>query len=141
MSQKMVQPYLFFGGHAEEALEFYKTALGAEVEMLMRFNESPEPPPPGTVPPGFENKIMHGSMRVGETTIMVSDGCDEESQISGFSLALSDESEAEVRRMFEALADGGIVEMPLDQTFWSPLFGMLTDRFGVGWMVSVPGQK
>jgi PhnB protein len=140
MSQdpRIVQPYLFFNGNCEEAVSFYRRALGAEVQMMMRFKESPEPPPPGTVPPGFENKIMHASFRVGDTTLMASDGCsNEKPQFSGFSLSLSVPSVAEADRAFAALAEGGKVGMPLAKTFWSPRFGMVTDRFGIGWMVSV----
>jgi len=134
----LVQPYLFFNGKCEEAVEFYRKALGAEVEMMMRFKESPEPPPPDKVPPGFENKIMHASFRVGGTTLMASDGCStEEPNFEGFSLSLSVATEAEADRAFAALASGGKVTMPLSKTFWSPRFGMLEDRFGVGWMVSV----
>jgi len=135
---RVVQAYLFFSGNCEEAVEFYRNALGAEVEMTMRFKESPEPPPPGMVPSGWENKIMHTSFRVGQTTVMASDGCGPESAgFQGFSLSLAVASEAEADRYFDVLADGGKVTMPLNKTFWSPRFGMLTDRFGIGWMVSV----
>src|SRR5215472_3532533 len=138
----VVQPYLFFNGNCEEAVEFYRKALGAEIQMTMRYKESPEPPPPGRVPPGYENKIMHTSFRVGQTTIMASDGCSEEkSKFEGFSLALSVATEAEADRAFAALSAGGKVEMPLTKTFWSPRFGMLEDRFGIGWMVSVLSTK
>jgi PhnB protein len=133
-----IEPYLFFNGRCEEAVEFYKKALGAEVVMLMRFKESPEPPPPGTIPPGSENKIMHVSLRVGETTVMASDGrCTGQSDFHGFSLSITAADEADADRKFAALADGGQVQMPLAKTFWSPRFGMVADRFGVGWMVSV----
>jgi PhnB protein len=141
---RIIQPYLFFNGNCEEAVEFYRKALGAEVEMTMRFKDSPEPPQPGMVPPGFENKIMHTSFRVGQTTVMASDGCSSEGpSFKGFSLSLSVPSEAEADRAFTALANGGQVRMPLAKTFWSPRFGMVTDRFGVGWMISVmpAGQK
>ncbi len=133
-----VQPYLFFDGRCEEALAFYRKALGAEVTMLMRFKDSPEPPQPGMVPPGSENKVMHSSFRIGETTVMASDGhCAGKPSFDGFSLSLTAGSEAEANRIFAALADGGQVRMPLGKTFFSPRFGMLTDRFGVGWMVIV----
>jgi PhnB protein len=133
-----VQSYLFFDGRCEEAVEFYKKALGAKVEMLMRYRESPEPPPPGMVPPGFDNKVMHTSFRVGDTVVMASDGCTErEASFRGFSLSLAVEKAAEADRYFNALAEGGTVQMPLAKTFWSPRFGMLTDRFGVGWMINV----
>jgi PhnB protein len=137
-SPRTVQPYLFFNGCCEEAVEFYRKALGAEVEMMMRFKESPEPAPPGMVPPGFENKIMHASFRVGDTSVMASDGCSaDKTRFEGFSLSLSLATEAEVDRVFAALADGGHVGMPLGKTFWSPRFGMLTDRFGIGWMIGI----
>ena len=134
----IVQPYLFFNGSCEQAVDFYRKALGAEVEMSMRYKESPEPPPPGMLPPGFENKIMHTSFRIGQTTVMASDGSStEKSNFGGFSLSLAVQSEAEADRAFAALADGGKVKMPLAKTFWSPRFGMVEDRFGIGWMVSV----
>jgi PhnB protein len=135
---RVIQPYLFFNGNCEQAVEFYRKALGAEVQMMMRFKESPEPPPPGRVPPGFENKIMHTSFRVGQTIVMASDGCaTEKPSFQGFSLSLSVSNQAEADRAFKALAEGGQVNMPLTKTFWSPCFGMLEDRFGVGWMISV----
>lgn len=137
-NNRFVQPYLFFNGNCEQAVEFYRKALGAEVQMMMRYKESPEPPKPGMVPPGFENKIMHSSFRVGQTTIMASDGCAAgKTNFEGFSLSISVSSEAEADRVFAALSDGGKVIMPLTKTFWSPRFGMLEDRFGVGWMISV----
>ncbi len=135
-----VRSYLFFDGRCEEALDFYKRAIGAEVQMLMRFKDSPEPPPAGSLPPGFENKVMHASFRVGGTTLMASDGCGGESKFDGFSLSLAVPTAEEAERAFAALADGGQVTMPLTQTFWSPKFGMVTDRYGLGWMVSVIPQ-
>jgi PhnB protein len=143
-NNRIVQAYLLFGGRCEEAIEFYRKALGAEVEMMMRFKESPEPPPPGMLAPGFENKIMHSSFRIGQTTVMASDGCSaEDGGFHGFSLSITVPTEADADRVFAALADGGKVKMPLTKTFWSPRFGMVEDRFGVGWMVSVmpAGQK
>jgi PhnB protein len=105
---RFIQPYLFFNGSCEQAIEFYRKALGAEVEMMMRFKESPEPPPPGAVPPGFENKIMHASFRVGQTTVLASDGCSADKlRFQGFSLSLSVPTEAEADRAFTTLADGG----------------------------------
>ena len=132
-----IEPYLFFNGRCEDAIEFYKKALGAEVLMLMRYKDSPEPPPPGMVPPNWDNKIMHASLRIGNATVMTSDGCSEGTSFQGFSLSLSLANEAEAEHAFTALSDGGEVRMPLTKTFWSPCFGMLGDRFGVGWMVSV----
>ena len=105
---RVIQPYLFFNGRCEEAVEFYRKALGAEVQMMMRYKESPEPPPPGMVPPGFENKVMHTSFRVGETVVMASDGCSAEGpKFEGFSLSVTVANEAEAGRVFAALAEGG----------------------------------
>ena len=138
MPDTLIQPYLFFGGRCEEALAFYCTALGAEVDMLMRHQDSPEPPPPGMLAEGFESKVMHASFRVGTATVMASDGCSsEDANFHGFRLSLALPDEAAAQRAFAALADGGQVMMPLTKTFWSPCFGMLTDRFGLGWMVTV----
>lgn len=137
MHETLIQPYLFFAGRCEEALAFYGKALGARVDMMMRFNESPEAPPPGSLQPGFEKKIMHAQFRVGGNTLMASDGCGPEAGFSGFSLSLTVPTGAEAERAFSALSEGGKVTMPLAKTFWSPLFGMLTDKFGIGWMVSV----
>jgi PhnB protein len=132
-----IEPYLFFNGRCEEAVEFYKKTLGAEILMLMRFKESPEPLQSG-MPPGSENKIMHVSLRIGDATVMASDGrCTGQTTFQGFSLSLTAANEADADRKFVALADGGQVQMPLGKTFWSPRFGMVADRFGVGWMVSV----
>jgi PhnB protein len=138
MTGTTITPYLNFGGNCEEALEFYRKALGAEVEMLMRFDEMPGTPPPGTIPAGFEKKIMHASFRVFGVPLMASDGLGDTSKFDGMRLALAVPEEADARRAFDALADGGSVEMPLTKTFWSPCFGMVTDRFGVDWMVMVP---
>jgi len=133
-----IEPYLFFNGCCEEAVEFYKKALGAEVLMMMRVKDSPEPHPPGMLPPGSENKIMHVSLRVGDATVMASDGrCTGQTNFQGFSLSLTAADEADAKRKFAALAEGGQVHMPLGKTFWSPCFGMVADRFGVGWMVTV----
>ncbi|MEO8807364.1 MAG: VOC family protein [Burkholderiaceae bacterium] len=133
-----IQPYLFFNGRCEEAIDFYRKALGAEVEMIMRFSENPDPVPPGMLPPGSENKVMHAALRIGGAVVMASDGmASGETNFKGFSLSIDAPDEAGVDRLFNALADGGAVTMPLGKTFWSPRFGMVTDRFGVGWMVSV----
>lgn len=135
-----VTSYLFFSGRCEEALEFYKRALGAKVGMVMRFSESPDPVPDGMLQPGFENKIMHAEFSVGNTKIMASDGCDGKSMFEGFRLALSVATEADAQRAFNALAEGGAVDMPLSPTFWSPCYGMVTDRFEVAWMVMVVSE-
>jgi PhnB protein len=133
-----VEPYLFFNGRCEEAIAFYKQALGAEVTMQMRMNESPEPHPPGMVPPGFENKIMHASLRIGDTNVMMSDGnSNMQPEFKGFSLSIGVTEIAQAEKLFAALSQGGQVQMPLGKTFWSPCFGMVADRFGVSWMVIV----
>ena len=138
----LVQPYLSFNGRCEEAIAFYRKAVGAEVLMMMRFKESPEPPPPGMVPPGSENKIMHSSLRIGDSTVMATDGgCQGNASFQGFSLSLTVPSEAEADRVFAALAEGGETRMPLTKTIFSPRFGMLADRFGVGWMVIVEHKE
>jgi PhnB protein len=133
-----VQPYLFFDGRCEEALEFYRGALGAEVTMLMRFKDSPEPPEPGMVPPGSEDRVMHASLRIGDTTVLASDGrCLGQPSFQGFSLSLTVPDDGEAERTFASLADRGKVQMPLTKTFFSSRFGMVADRFGVSWMVYV----
>ena len=130
-----VQPYLFFDGRADEALEFYKKTLGAKVDMLMRFKECPEP---NACAPGSMEKVMHASVRIGDTTLMASDGrCEGKPAFQGFALSVMANSEADADRMFNALADGGQVQMPLEKTFFAPKFGMVADRFGVSWMVLV----
>ena len=138
MNATHIKPYLFFAGRCEEALAFYGTVLGAEVEFSMKYKDSPEPPPPGMVPPGYEDKVMHATFRIGETTLMASDGCGEDPGFRGFSLSLVLPTAADVDRVFAALAEGGKVQMPPTSTFWSERFGMVTDRFGMGWMVTVP---
>jgi len=130
-----VQPYLFFDGRCEEAVEFYRRALGAEVTMLMRFKESPDP---AGVPAGGEDKVMHMSFRIGESTVLASDGqCLGGPTFQGFSLSLTVSNDAEAERTYAALADGGQIQMPLAKTFFSSRFGMVADRFGVSWMVYV----
>jgi PhnB protein len=131
-----VQSYLNFNGRCEEALEFYRKALGAEVTMLMRFKDMPDPKLPSMV--GSENKVMHARFRVGDTTLLASDGqCTGKPTFSGMSLSMTADNVAAAERLFAALADGGQVQMPLAKTFFSPRFGMLADRFGVSWMIYV----
>jgi PhnB protein len=135
VNNTVLQPYLFFDGRCDEALEFYCKALGAEVTMLMRFKESPDP---GSCPRGAEDKVMHASVRIGKTTLLVSDGeCRKKSRFEGFALTLVVADKAEAKRLFSALSRGGKVRMPLAKTFFSPSFGMVADRFGVLWMVYV----
>jgi PhnB protein len=137
---QQVQPYLFFEGRCEEAIEFYKSALGAKVEMMMRFRENPDPRP-GMCAPGSEDKIMHAAFHVGDSLVMASDGmAGGKPEFRGFSLSVNAKDEAHADRLFNALAKGGKVTLPLGKTFFSPRFGMVADRFGVGWMVIVPGK-
>jgi PhnB protein len=131
-----VEPYLSFNGRCEEALEFYKKALNAEVTALMRFSDAPQPMPPGMIAPGSEHKVMHCSMRAGASTIMASDGkCDGKPVFQGISLSIGADNTAHAQALFNALADGGQVQMPLAKTFFAERFGMVNDRFGVSWMV------
>jgi PhnB protein len=137
MKYSIVQPYVFFDGKCEEAIEFYKKTLGATVNMLMRYKDSPEPPPPGCGPTDA-NKVMHAQFQIGDTVIMTSDGrATGKPHFDGFALSLSVKTEAEADRAFNALAEGGQVQMPLAKTFFSARFGMVADRFGVMWMVLV----
>jgi PhnB protein len=130
-----VQSYLFFNGRCEEAIEFYKNTLGAKVEMLMRFKEAPGD---HKCSPGTEEKVMHSCLRIGETAVMASDGMAQgKPEFKGFSLTINAKDKAEADRLFGALSDGGQVHQPLIETFFSPRFGMLADKFGVGWMVMV----
>ncbi len=136
----IIQPYVFFDGKCEEAIEFYKRALGAEVVMFMRFKDSPEAPPPGCAP-SDSSKVMHAQFRIGQTVILASDGrATGNPKFEGFALSLTLPTAAEVDKAFNALADGGKVEMPLAKTFFSARFGMVEDRFGVFWMVLVTPQ-
>jgi len=134
-SATLIQPYLFFEGRCDEALEFYRTSLGAEVTALMRYKESPDP---AMAPPGGADKVMHSSFRIGETTVMASDGgCQGKPSFQGFALSLTVPNEKEAERLFAAVGAGGQVQMPLTKTFFSPSFGMVADRFGVSWMIYV----
>ena len=134
-----IDPYLFLNGRADEAIAFYQDALGAELAMRMSFGESPEKSPM-PLPPGWDKKVMHAALKVGDTHLMLSDAdCADDAQLKGFRLSLDCDDEASARRAFDRLADGGQVQMPLGKTFWSPLFGMLTDKFGIGWMVGLAG--
>ena len=128
-----IQPYVFYNGRCDEAIDFYRTALGAEVTMLMRFKDSPEPTGHGNA-----EKVMHASLRIGETTVLVSDGRSTgKTAFDGFGLSLTVASDAEAERFFAALGNGGQVQMPLAKTFFSSKFGMVADRFGVLWMIYV----
>ena len=137
-----VQPYLSFEGRCEEAIDFYKKSLGAKVEMLMRFKENPDKDKMGVncMPPGGDEKVMHSSFKIGDTVVIASDGMsyDQKPEFKGFSLTVTAKDAAEADKLFNALSDGGKVNMPLGKTFFSPRFGMVADKFGVGWMVIVP---
>ncbi len=133
--------YLFFPGSCEQALEYYQQHLGAKVTMLMRFSDSPEPMPEGMLPPNYDDKVMHCEFTLGNASVFASDGCGDNASFSGFSQALTVKDEQEAHRIFNALADGGKVVMPLTPTFWSPLYGQVTDQFGLAWMVMVEGPE
>lgn len=130
-----LQPYLFFDGKCDEALDFYKKAVGAQTKTLMRFNQAPDQ---SMITPGSENKVMHAQVQIGDTTVLMSDGrCSGNTNFQGFALTITANTEAEADKIFGALAGGGKVTMPMAKTFFSPRFGVLTDKFGVGWMVLV----
>jgi PhnB protein len=130
-----VQPYLFFDGRCEEAIDFYKKAIGAKVEAIMRWKDNPDP---GGCTPKNADKVMHASFKVGDVSVLASDGnCEGKPDFKGFALTISAKTEAEADKLFGALADGGQVQMPLTKTFFSPKFGMCADKFGLGWMVLV----
>ena len=132
-NKRIVQPYLSFEGHCEQALEFYRKAIGAEVTTLLRYKDSPDP---GMRSPGSDDKVLHAALRIGETTVFASDGhCKGQSNFQGISLALTAPDAADAERLFTALAEGGKVGLPLTKTFFSPSFAMVTDRFGVSWMI------
>lgn len=136
-----VQPYLYFDGCCEEAVEYYKSALGAETTYVTRFKDAPASPSAPPHPPGAENKIMHMSFRIGDLTILASDGrCGGNPGFRGFSISLTTNDVADAERMFAALAVGGTVQAPLTETFFSPRFGMVADRFGVCWMIMVEAK-
>ena len=130
-----VTPYLFFDGRCEEALDFYKTALGAKIEMMMRFKDNPDPPKDADLT-GKTDKIMHAAFSIGGSRLMASDGYAHGTPVFlGFSLSIDAKDEAEAEKIFATLSDGGKVQMPLAKTFYARRFGMVTDRFGIGWMV------
>ena len=136
------EPYLFFDGHTEEAIEFYKKALGAQVVQIMRFKENPQPEEPGMRPAGTDEKVMHAQIKIGDTSVMMSDGrCLGSPAFKGFGLTVSVPTEAEAARVFSELGQGGQVQMPMAKTFFSPAFGMVADKFGVAWMVIADSQS
>lgn len=138
LHQATLNNYLFFAGRCEEALNYYQQHAGARIGTLLRFSDCPDPLPEGMLAPGFEHKVMHCEFTLGDSKLMASDGCNDASTLSGFSLALTVSTAEEAYRVFEALARGGQVTMPLGATFWSPLYGQLVDQFGVAWMVMLP---
>jgi PhnB protein len=134
-----LQPYVFFNGRCEEAIEFYRGAIGAEVSMMMRFKDCPDPAQAAMITPGTENKVMHACLKIGDTSVMASDGrCTGETAFQGFALTITASDDDEARRLFAALGEGGTLQMPMNKTFFASSFGMLADRFGVTWMVIVP---
>ena len=136
-----VEPYLMMSGRTEEALAFYNEAIDAKTVMVLRFDESPDKNHPMPLPPDWDKKIMHGSMTVGSTLVMMSDGMSAEvKDLSGITLSITADDEAHANKIFDALSAGGKVFMPLGKTFWSRCFGMTSDKFGVSWMVTVDAQ-
>jgi len=134
----LVQPYLFFNGRCEEAISFYRDTLGAEVVAIMRYKDNPHSPPPGMVPEGWGDKIMHSSLNIGGSNVMASDRPQSaEPGFAGFSLSLSLEDEGKGAKIFAALAEAGQVRMPFEKTFFAKRFGVVADKFGVGWMIHV----
>ncbi|CAM3775359.1 MULTISPECIES: YciI family protein [Pseudoalteromonas] len=141
MHQAKASCYLFFSGRCEEALTYYQTHLDAKIGMMFRFNESPEPIPEGAIPANFDDKIMHSEFTIGDMKLLATDGCSDsvdKVNYSGFNLTLTIDSEQALRRIFAALSQDGQVRMPLAETFWSPLYGQVTDKFGIGWMLMLP---
>lgn len=136
---KTITPYIFLSGRCEEAFAFYTEKLGAKVQAVMKYSQSPTPAPEGMLPPGFEDKVMHGEIHIGNTAVFASDGNDVTTVPAGYMLAFATLDEAEARRAYKGLSEGGAVIMPLGPTFFSPCYAMLTDKFGVGWMIMVPG--
>jgi len=133
-----VNPYVFFDGKCEEALDFYKSKLGAKVNVLMRYSENPNP---AHNPPGSDEKVMHSEFQVGDSKIMASDGlCHGKPSFQGFSLTIQCASDAEAQRLYTALGEGGQVQMPLGPTFFAHSFGMVADKYGIGWMLIHPKQ-
>lgn len=131
----LMQPYVFFDGRCEEAIDFYKKAIGAKSEMVMRWKDCPDK---SAVTPQNENKVMHACVQIGDAKLLASDGrCEGKPDFKGFALTLSAKTDAEADKLFGALSEGGQVQMPLTKTFFSPKFGMCADKFGVGWMVLV----
>lgn len=130
----VLDSYLFFDGTCAEAMRFYERTLGGKLEMMMTYGQSPDPE---HCPPGSKDRIMHASLIVDGRSLMASDtpAGQAGAGMNGFSLSLAYQSADEARRIFDKLADGGKVTMPVSKTFWAEAFGMLTDRFGTPWMV------
>ncbi|WP_016954958.1 VOC family protein [Catenovulum agarivorans] len=141
MHQANLNTYLFFNGQAEAAIAYYQQHLSAELTLMMRFNESPDPIPEGMLPKGYEQKIMHAQIKVADHELFISDGCAPDEQPQGFSIALTLTESEEVERIFNALAQDGNIIMPLEKTFWSPLFGQVKDKFGISWMLMLPDEQ
>lgn len=134
-----VQPYIFFDGKCEEALEFYKDAIGAKVDMMMRFKEAPDQ---SQMQPNTGEKVMHAAFHVGTTQVLASDGhCAGKPSFQGFGLALNAKNDAEAEKLFTAVGKGGQVLQPLTKTFFASKCGMVTDKFGIMWMVMAEENK
>lgn len=136
---KKIEPYLFFNGHCEEALNFYREKLNAEITYMIRFKEMPEEAKQNApCAEGMDDKIMHANFRIGDNHLMASDGCcdKDKTEFSGFSLSIAADTQEEGQKYMETLAEGGTVVMPYAATFWAKGFGMVQDKFGVLWMVS-----
>ena len=133
-----VQPYLSFEGRAQEALDFYKSAVGATVDVIMHFKDAP-PEVQAQMSPDSREKIMHAAFRLGDTQLFASDGrCTGKASFSGVSLTINAASNEEAEKLFGALGKGGQVTMPMSETFFAYRFGILADKFGVNWMILYP---
>ena len=130
-----VNPYIAYKGTCQEAIDFYKQALGAELIFSQTWGESP------MSEAGFEDKIMHATIKIGDSTIMMCDDPRNETTGSNISLAIGLNDKDIAHKYFDGLAEGGQVTMPLDKTFWAEAFGMLTDKFGINWMINCDAPK
>lgn len=134
-----IDPYLNFDGNCEEAIRFYEKTLGGKIQMMMTYDQAP--PGDNPTPKGWEKKIMHVSMTLGNVTLMASDAPPGHfSPMQGLFVSLAPDSKAQAEKIYNALADKGNVLMPFQQTFWAEGFGMVVDRFGTPWMVNYAGN-
>lgn len=127
-------PYLNFDGHCKEAIEFYAELLGGEIVFMSTFAEAPDDE---DISPGLKDKIMHAQLKIGDQVIMASDASPENYAIpQGIHITIGVDTPEEAERIYEALSEGGSVQMPLEETFWAKRFAMFSDRFGIPWMVN-----